>query len=88
MLFSMFVSQSNSNAEFTLSIYMIGENDISIILFQGLTGTSRTCSSLCIHPWNKKRPSDHTTTQKSEDDDLAILQILIEAKEKSVLQYE
>lgn len=43
---------------------------------------------MCIHPWNKKRPHDDTTAPKRDDTKLQILQILMEAKEKSIQQYE
>ncbi|XP_039254084.2 uncharacterized protein C20orf96-like isoform X1 [Styela clava] len=51
----------------------------------GVSGTS--CSSLCLHPWNKRLPPvDHTAEIESKER-IAILTLQIDAKKKSVHQY-
>uniref|UniRef100_H2ZPF5 Uncharacterized protein n=1 Tax=Ciona savignyi TaxID=51511 RepID=H2ZPF5_CIOSA len=54
-----------------------------------LTGTSglTACSSLCLHPWNKKAPNVDLTAEIEKSKRIAVLQAQILARKKSVEQY-
>nr|XP_002121242.3 uncharacterized protein LOC100184750 [Ciona intestinalis] len=54
-----------------------------------LTGTSGTtaCSSLCLHPWNKKEPVVDLSAEIEKTQRISILHARIEARKKSLEQY-